>query len=168
MKTIRSIFSVTFVALAVVACAAGSEPDEGQTVAAESPDFEDVGDLSPQTFVADLGTVTGNRVGFFPNLCQATNEFQTSCNGTSREATFLWTTPSAGTFGFSATGSTIPTAIEVRNLFNTAQVFTCGKGNPAVVSVPNLPAGQKVLIHVEGSTSTCAGSIQLNIKKSGG
>jgi hypothetical protein len=172
MKPIRAILSVACCVLLATACAPSYDPNEKHPSENESPSFEDVDDLSPQTFVADIGSALGNKVGADSTTCNNTNDFSTICNvRASRDAIFSWSAPSSGNFSVSTTGSAIDTVLEARPLSNTSQVLACNddvsSGNTvSMLSLVNLTKGQRILLIVEGYDSTC-GSIQLNIKKSG-
>lgn len=136
----------------------------GPDMDAEESPFIDP--LAQPSNAGDLGRKLGAPVAIFSNTCAASNLWQTSCgSGISRDISYTWTVPAAGTYSFSTDGSSFETVLEIRDYRNTAKVMGCTAGAATQrTSGMNLElnSGQVLLITIEGAGAEC-GKALLNI-----
>jgi hypothetical protein len=113
----------------------------------------------------DLGSQTGNRV-MNTITCGAPNQLTPWCSpsSTASDRLYSWTAPYSGSFRISTAGSSFNTVLAIYDSWGNPYGACNDDANGTLqsqVSV-SLSAGQKIIISVDGSGSTC-GYFELNI-----
>lgn len=139
----------------------GADPDP-----LEVPESERV---SAMTFVKDLGMALGSPVDTHRAIRSASNQWAIGCNdGASRDLSYVWKAPSAGSYMFSTTGSNFDTVLEVRGLGATSGPKGCnddvGNGLNSRLNL-DVAENESVLIIIEGYSGEYGTLTRLNILK---
>jgi hypothetical protein len=134
----------------------------------EAEGSSDFGATVQGSNAGDLGRALGAPVAVYSNTCAASNQWRTTCgSGITRDISYTWAVPAAGTYSFTTRGSNFDTVLEIRDYRNTSQVLGCDSDagtRPYSSLTLNLTAGQILLMTIEGYEGVC-GRALLNITR---